>query len=116
MDTEDLTQERIATNQSTFREANETIEAVADRMHLTGLIGFMCECADRTCIELIQMTGEEYESVRRHPRRFFTLSGHESLSVGAGAAVVTEQRTRYVIVEKIGVAGEIAAERYDQLS
>jgi hypothetical protein len=51
--------------------------------------------------------------VRRHPRRFFNAPGHEALSVESGAAVVVERKDHYVLVDKIDLAGEIAAERYE---
>jgi hypothetical protein len=115
METEALTHERIAANQSTFREANEKIEAAADRMQLTDSIPFLCECADSRCIELVRMTIGEYETVRLDPRRFFTIPGHERLSVDAGAAVVVEPRNGYMVVDKIGAAAKVAIERYDEL-
>src|SRR4051794_27210784 len=39
----DITQERIALNESAFREANERIEAAADKMALEGPAPFICE-------------------------------------------------------------------------
>jgi hypothetical protein len=38
----DIAQERIALNQSTFREANERIEGAADKMALVGPVPFIC--------------------------------------------------------------------------
>ncbi len=115
MDTQQLTQERIALNQSTFRKANEKIEVAADEMALLGWVPFICECADRRCTELVRLTLDEYQQVRQHPRRFFNALGHEAISVEAGADEVVETRKEYVIVDKIGVAGEISAEEYEEL-
>jgi hypothetical protein len=114
---EDLTAMRIAENQSRFREANEEIEAAADRMQLGGPIPFLCECPRPECTDLTRLSLDEYEEIRRFPRYFLTAPGHQDLAVERGAAVVVaEEEGRYVTVEKIGVAGEIADDRYDDLS
>ena len=113
METEDLTQERIAINQSRFREANERIELAADRMGLMGPIPFICECADRSCVEIVRITLEDYEEIRHDARLFLCAPGHQALAVEAGAAVVVGERPGYVLVEKQGVAGEVAAADYE---
>jgi hypothetical protein len=113
---EDLTAVRIAENQSRFREANEQIEAAADRMHLSGPIPFLCECPRPECTELTRLSIEEYEDVRQFPRYFFTAPGHQDVAVEAGVGSVVAQEDAYVIVEKIGVAGDVAGARYDELS
>lgn len=112
METQDFTKERIALNQSRFREANERIELAADRMGLMGTIPFICECSEPTCVEIVQMKLEEYEELRHDPRLFFCAFGHELIAVEAGAGVVEGRTDRYVLVEKIGVAGEVAAADY----
>jgi hypothetical protein len=112
----DLSQERLAENQATFREANERIEAAADDMGLLEPVPFICECAARECTEIVRLTLTEYEDVRSNPRRFFNALGHERLSVEAGAGVVVETTPRYVLVDKVGVAGEVAQERYRELA
>ena len=85
-------------------------------MQIVGTLPFICECADRGCLEIVHLTSEGYEEVRQHPRRFFNAPGHQALSLAAGAAVVIEQLPGYVVVEKIEIAGEIAEQRYDQLN
>jgi len=113
---EDLTQSRVAHNQATFRDANEHIEAAAEEMGLDGRLPFICECADRVCTDIVRLSHAKYEEIRHDPRRFFTAPGHESLSVSTGAGVVIEQHDGYRVVEKVGVAGEIAAELYKETS
>jgi hypothetical protein len=114
---EDATATRIAENQSRFREANEQIEAAADRMRLSGQVPFLCECARPECTEITQLSLEEYEEIRQFPRYFLTAPGHEDLAVDTGnGLVVAEEPGRYVTVEKVGRAGEIAGERFDELS
>lgn len=110
--------ERIAESQSRFREANEQIEATADRMKLVGPIPFVCECPAPACTDIVRMSLDDYEAVRQHDRRFFVAPGHQDLAVsgGAGEVVGRDQGGRFVVVDKIGIAGEIAAERYRALA
>jgi hypothetical protein len=110
----DLTQERIAKNQVSFREANERIEATAYRVELRERVPFICECSDPSCMELVRLDLDEYENVRQNPRRFCTVPGHATAAVAAGAAVIVGELNGYTLVDKIGVAGEIAEERYDE--
>jgi hypothetical protein len=113
---DDLTLIRIAENQSRFREANEKIEVAAERMALLGPIPFICECPREGCLELVQMNLDAYEEIRQHPRRFFTAAGHQDVSFDAGAGVVVAQSERYVVVDKVGIAGEKARDEYRQLA
>jgi len=110
----ELTPERIAENQASFRERNETIEATAYRVELRQRVPFICECSDAACMELIRLSLDEYENVRQSPRLFCTAPGHATAAVAAGAAVIAEEHDGYTLVDKIGVAGEIAEERYDE--
>jgi hypothetical protein len=107
---------RIAHNQSTFRDANERIELSAEKMKLYGsLVPFICECPREGCSELMRMTLDEYEAVRADSTLFATVVGHQDLSVESGAARVVEEHEEYVVVRKIGVAGEIAKDRAGDL-
>jgi hypothetical protein len=110
----DLTQERIALNQVRFREANEQIELTADSMGLVGPVPFICECADNSCVEIVRLSMEDYEDVRLDPRLFFCAPGHEAIAVESGAGVVTRREDRHVLVEKVGLAGNIAEEDYQR--
>ena len=108
-----LAQTEIAEAQIAFRELNENIEATADQIPLPGLIPFICECPDTDCSEVVQLTFDEYEAIRQHPRRFFNVPDHERTSVAAGAETVLVVFARFTIVEKIGIAGELATEAHD---
>jgi hypothetical protein len=95
---------RAARNQSMFRTINERLtrdDALAD---LTGSHVIACECADPACVQTVAISAAQYEDVRREPRRFAVLSGHVYPDV---ELVVAEYRA-YVVVEKIGQAGELA--------
>jgi hypothetical protein len=110
----DLTQSRIAENQSMFRGANEQIEAAAQRNVVDGEVPFICECADVRCTEIVSLGLDVYTEIRRHPRRFVTAPGHEAMSVESGAGVVVSHGERYVLVDKVGVAGELAERLADK--
>ena len=101
-------EERLAANEVMFREVNERIRDVAARVGaLDSGPEFLCECADEDCTERIRLSPDEYESLRAEPRRFVVLRGHET-----DVERVVADRGRYLIVEKVGEAGEIA-ERTD---
>src|SRR5918992_6409866 len=94
--------ERVARNESAFRDANERIERRLEDLSLEhGSAPFLCECDDETCAEVLRLTLAEYESVREHPRRFAVAPGHES-----GPVEMVERHDGYVVVEKEGEAGE----------
>jgi hypothetical protein len=99
-------EERIAKNQAIFRDANERIHAAAGVYDVSMRVPFICECADPTCSEVVPLELREYQEVRADPRRFLNVPGHEAAS--QGAAIVVEERDRYVIAEKIGHAAEVA--------
>jgi hypothetical protein len=92
-------EERIATNNLTFREANETIQARADEYRAPlELIPFLCECADPGCTAIVRLSLEQYAAVRADDRHFFTVAGHEEAEEPLGKVVSREGE--FVIVEK----------------
>ena len=113
---DDLTKVRIAENQSRFREANERIERAAENMGILGTVPFICECPREGCSEIASLSLDEYEDIRRHPRRFFTVPGHQDVAEEAGAATEVARNERYVVVDKIGIAGDVAQENYQDLA
>ena len=82
-------------NEATFRRINEGMEA---RQDAGGLLSFVCECGRLGCNRLIQMTRAEYEALRRNPRRFAVVDGHDMPEVED----VVERTDRYVVVQKRG--------------
>jgi hypothetical protein len=87
--------QRVAMNEATFRKVNEGMGAGQDP---SGLLTFLCECGRLGCNKLIELTRPEYEGIRRNPRRFAILDGHEILE----AEEIVERHDRYAVVEKIG--------------
>jgi hypothetical protein len=87
--------QRVAMNEATFRKVNEGMEVGQDP---SGLLTFACECGRLRCNRLIQLSRAEYEDVRKSPRRFAIVDGHEILE----AEEIVERHDRYVVVEKSG--------------
>lgn len=101
-----LTEERIARNNATFRDANEHIGAAAGAYGIDAPVPFICECSDGRCSEIVRLTLEQYEEVRADSRHFLNVPGHQD--VAEGAAELVAERDGYVIVEKLGRGGDIA--------
>jgi hypothetical protein len=72
-------EERIAANEARFRALNESLETEV-HARLAGphsqLPGFICECGDPQCGEVMRMTTMDYEAVRRDPLLFLVRPGH----------------------------------------
>ena len=100
----DETQERLGANEAVFREINEGIERGQwpGEEHVPA--SFRCECAQLGCNEMLELSVNEYEAVRAHPRRFLVLPGHERPEV----EVVIDARPGYLVVEKLDQAGSAA--------
>jgi hypothetical protein len=99
----DLRRARAAKNQSVFRAVNERIEDISESFDVT-MLDLLCECAHETCVERLELTRGEYDAVRRVPTHFILKPGHEIADVEQ----VVESSDRYLVVAKIGAAGEIA--------
>ena len=98
-------QRRIVENEASFRGINERLEAGLRQLRETPeLIDFICECGDRHCEETVPVTFEEYEEVRRDPRRFLVVPGH----IFPEAERLVARHERFHVLEKIGEAAPIA--------
>ena len=93
-------------NEVAFRAANEVLRDKLPSPDERGLdlYPFLCECGDRNCTRVIEVPLEVYAETREHPARFLVLSGHAEDE----AEHVLDERDDYEIVEKHGLAGEIA--------
>jgi hypothetical protein len=92
--------EKGAHNQALIREVNERIEKLADD---AAHPAFLCECADTNCVDTIELSIAEYESIRSSPVRFPVKLGHDYPEFER----VVEENERYVVVEKFGEAARI---------
>ena len=98
---------RIAENEARFRNANERIEVAFDHLEPESwTMPVVCECGRRDCFQMLRLTREEYERVRQHPRHFVCSPGHQITGEGLGRIV--EEDGRFVISEKLGLAGAVA--------
>jgi hypothetical protein len=93
-------EERIAKNETLWREVNERIRDVTK---YDGDIEFLCECGDPTCAQPIAMAVRAYEEIRAEPTHFLVVPGH----VVPDVETVVDTNERYTIVAKR--AGEPAA-------
>jgi hypothetical protein len=104
------TAERVARNESLFREVNERIvgleEQLGARQPDMEFIGFVCECSTVGCTTRVEANLGEYRMARERPTRFLVAPDH----VDANHERVVTTNSRFAIVEKVGIAGEIATD------
>ena len=104
-DQQDERRTRAARNQATFREVNEQLENLASTFQFVSEKSvFICECADMTCAEQVEMTLAEYEGMRAHPNRFVVLPGHEVSDVEE----IVFRSEGFLLVSKTGVGEQVA--------
>jgi hypothetical protein len=108
---EDAGEAKRALNEAAFRDANEDIDAIIDA-HGADLPAapFVCECGDRACRRLINVPVKTYREVRKSPRKFFYDAVHDGQEDPETSTIETHDR--FLVVEKTGVAGEIAEARW----
>lgn len=98
-------QQRIAKNETSFRDINERLESgLRQARHNPERLDFICECGDRECESSVPLTFEEYEVVRKDSRRFIIVPGHAFPETER----VVARNERYEVVEKFGRAVEVA--------
>ena len=68
--------------------------------------GFRCECWQDDCAERILLSGEDWRMARAKPNRFAVTPDH----VAPDIEVVVMKRSHFWLVEKLGVAGDVAEE------
>lgn len=89
--------ERIALNESAFRELNERLEANVHRGDTQPeYAGFVCECGDGDCDTTVRMALPDYEKVRADSMLFFVVPGHEA----ADTEDIVEDGDGYLVVRK----------------
>jgi hypothetical protein len=93
----DARAQRVAKNETLFREVNERIKDVNVEFAADQPADFLCECGSKDCTEPVGLSLSEYEEVRRDPTHFFIVPGHELPNVER----VLSQNARFAVVEKI---------------
>jgi hypothetical protein len=100
--------ERAARNQARFREYNERIEP-HNATHVwvdPPYADWVCECANEECLERVQLTVPEYESVREDPAHF--LVAPSDRHVLPEVERVLARHERYWVVQKEDRAADVA--------
>ena len=108
---EDAAEAKRALNEAAFREANDDIQAIIDG-HGADLPAapLVCECGDRACRRLINVPVSTYREVRKSPRRFFYDVVHKGQEDPETSTIETHDH--FLVVEKTGLAAEIAEARW----
>jgi hypothetical protein len=100
---------RAAQNQSLFREINERVKELNEGFSMVLPVGeWICECADDTCVERIELSAAEYEAVRIDGTHFLVAPGDEHVLFDVER--VSQRTDRYWVVEAFGAAGVVAGE------
>jgi hypothetical protein len=89
-------EERVARNETLFREVNERIKQVNVALATAEATDFLCECGDESCTLPISLTMVEYEAVRAEATHFAVVPGH----VVPDIERVVAQNDRYSVVAK----------------
>jgi len=97
---------RVARNEHLFREVNERILELEESFGERPLASFVCECSQVSCTSRLEASLEEYRTVRTDPRHFIVRADH----VDRDHERIVRETERFVVVEKLGLAGEIAEE------
>jgi len=94
---------QAALQQSLRREVNERRWASCGKGEVVELV---CECSDPACREVVLLSCDEYEFIRRVPVRLIVRPDHVRVD---NERVVIEEPERFAVVEKFGPAGEVLA-------
>jgi hypothetical protein len=97
LDWDGVRRERLRKNEQTFRDYNNRRVAFEEESAAAGeLVPFVCECGDRTCIEAVELTVDEYTSAHSAPNLFTVKPEHVYPQVER----ITETADRFWVVEK----------------
>jgi hypothetical protein len=98
-------EKRLAMNEALFRDVNERIREISHTFgQKDATYDFLCECSDPRCAERVVLTPAQYEHVRADSTRFVLAKGHAMPEIES----VVEHAKDHVVVEKEGVAADIA--------
>jgi len=100
-----LRERHFAANQTVFRRSNERLSLQRKDVS-AGPRGYVCECGDDSCSDLVSLAPGEYEHIRSSSTWFLIARDHEILASGAERIVETHEL--YQIAEKSGRAGALA--------
>lgn len=89
-----------------FREVNEHLQASVGAEEPGAVGGFVCECSDVSCAAVLTIPLDVYDRVRRQGARFVVAA--DDAHVDASLERVIERHSEFWIVEKLGLAGDVA--------
>ena len=95
----------MALNEAASREINEEIERVHQDDPPGRRMKIACECALKTCNEVIEITVAEYQDVRSDPRQFAIVPDH---FIGDIERIVFENDRFAVVAKREGVPADVA--------
>jgi len=99
---------RAAKNQSLFREINERVKGLNEAFStITDSGDWVCECANDSCTERVELSLEEYEAVRAAGGALFFVAPSEE-HFWPDVERLVERKERYWVVEKLRDAGRLA--------
>ncbi len=97
--------ERIARNESAFRKLNESLENSIHRKRAEeDFAGFVCECGDMDCEDIVRLPMSDYEAIRQDSQLFFVKPGHEI----PDAEDVVREEEGYLVVRKHADVSELS--------
>lgn len=102
-------EERLARNEASFRSLNESLgTSVHARLSGTesAVPGFVCECGNSDCADIIQVDLSAYEEARKDPCLFLVHPGHEVPDVED----VVRHEQGYLVVRKHEDVADIVRE------
>ena len=95
--------ERLAHNQTLFREVNERIQYLGEVNERIGYSAegatseFVCECSNTECISTVELTVAEYERVRSNPTWFVIKPDHDLVQIER----VVSRDDGFAVVERL---------------
>ena len=95
--------ERLAHNQTLFREVNERIQYLGEVNERIGYSAegatseFVCECSSTECISTIELTVVEYKRVRSNPTWFVIKPDHDLAQIER----VVSRDDGFAVVERL---------------
>jgi len=99
--------ERLAKNETVFRDVNERIEESAHAQAIDAhVFEFLCECSNVDCTLRLPLTIAAYEQVRAAPVQFVVAPGHELPEIED----VVYRGEGYQVVRKRGEAAAMVTE------
>lgn len=87
--------EQLVRSQVLLREVNERVAEVSGTW-AGDPPAFLCECSNEDCVETVELSLDEYKTIRASLNLFVVLPGHECLEVDR----VVEARDGFTLVEK----------------